>query len=113
MDHGQSPVRRNLRRTLHQSHAGVIFKRPPAHEISDSPRRNDDPRLQRNGTTTLFAALKVLDATVIGRNMQRHRHRHQEFIRFLNTIEAKLPPDKAVQIILDNYATHKQPKVRA
>ncbi len=49
--------------------------------------------------------------TLIGRNMQRHRH--QEFIRFLNAIEAELPADKAVHVILDNYATHKQPKVRA
>ena len=65
---------------------------------------------KRNGTTTLFAALNVLDGSVIGRNMQRHRH--QEFIRFLNAIEAELPPDKAVHVILDNYATHKQPKVR-
>ena len=44
---------------------------------------------KRNGTTTLFAALNVLDGTVIGRNMQRHRH--QEFIRFLNLIEAQVP----------------------
>src|SRR3546814_2227678 len=41
------------------------------------------------------------------------RHRHQEFIRFLNTIEAQMPADKAIHVILDNYATHKQPKVRA
>jgi transposase len=66
---------------------------------------------KRNGTTTLLAALNVLDGTVIGRNMQRHRH--QEFIRFLNAVDAELPPDKAVHAILDNYATHKQPKVRA
>ena len=66
---------------------------------------------KRNGTTTLFAALNVLDGTVIGRNMQRHRH--QEFIRFLNVINAQVPEDKAVHIILDNYATHKHPKVRA
>jgi transposase len=65
---------------------------------------------KRNGTTTLFAALNVLDGTVIGRNMQRHRH--QEFIRFLNTIETKLPAGKAVHVILDNYAAHKHPKVR-
>lgn len=65
---------------------------------------------KRNGTTTLFAALNVLDGSVIGRNMQRHRH--QEFIRFLNAIEKDLPKDKAVHVILDNYATHKQPKVR-
>lgn len=66
---------------------------------------------KRHGTTTLFAAMNVLDGSVIGRNMQRHRH--QEFIRFLNAIEAELPKDKAVHVILDNYATHKQPKVRA
>jgi transposase len=66
---------------------------------------------KRHGTTTLFAALNVLDGTVIGRNMQRHRH--QEFIRFLNTIEAQVPASKAVHVILDNYAAHKHPKVRA
>ena len=65
---------------------------------------------KRNATTTLFAALNVLDGTVIGRNMQRHRH--QEFIRFLNTIEAALPAGKAGHVILDNYAVHKHPKVR-
>ena len=66
---------------------------------------------KRNGTTTLFAALNILDGTVIGRNMQRHRH--QEFIRFLNTINASVAGDKAVHVILDNYAAHKHPKVRA
>ena len=66
---------------------------------------------KRNGTTTLFAALNVLDGTVIGRNMQRHRH--QEFIRFLNTIEAAVPAGKLIHAILDNYATHKHPRVRA
>ena len=66
---------------------------------------------KRHGTTTLFAALNVLDGTVIGRNMQRHRH--QEFIRFLNAIDAEVPAGKAVHVILDNYAAHKHPKVRA
>jgi transposase len=66
---------------------------------------------KRHGTTTLFAALNVLDGTVIGRNMQRHRH--QEFIRFLNTIEAKVPAGKIIHVILDNYAAHKHPKVLA
>ncbi len=65
---------------------------------------------KRHGTTTLFAALNVLDGTVIGKNMQRHRH--QEFIRFLNAIEAQLPLGKVVHVILDNYAAHKHPKVR-
>ncbi|MBV0912520.1 IS630 family transposase [Anianabacter salinae] len=66
---------------------------------------------KRNGTTTLFAALNVLDGTVIGKNMQRHRH--QEFIRFLNEIECSVPTGKEVHVILDNYAAHKHAKVRA
>jgi transposase len=65
---------------------------------------------KRHGTTTLFAALNILDGTVIGRNMQRHRH--QEFIRFLNTIEAQVPGGKVIHAVVDNYATHKHPKVR-
>jgi transposase len=65
---------------------------------------------KRHGTTTLFAALNVLDGTIIGRNMQRHRH--QEFIRFLNTVEAEVPAGKVVHVILDNYAAHKHPMVR-
>src|SRR3954466_1244773 len=66
---------------------------------------------ERNGTTTLFAALNVLDGTVVGRYMQRHRH--QEFLRFLNAVEAAVPAGKLVHAILDNYGTHKHPKVLA
>ncbi len=66
---------------------------------------------ERHGTTTLFAALNVLDGTVIGRCMQRHRH--QEFLRFLNAVEAAVPAGKVVHAILDNYGTHKHPKVMA
>ena len=66
---------------------------------------------KRNGTTTLFAALNVLDGTVIGRCMQKHRH--QEFLRFLNTVEREVPAGKVIHVILDNYATHKHPKVLA
>ena len=66
---------------------------------------------KRNGTTTLFAALDILEGKVIGRCMQRHRH--QEFIRFLNTVEREVAADKAVHVVLDNYATHKHPRVRA
>jgi transposase len=66
---------------------------------------------ERHGTTTLFAALNVLDGTVVGRCMQRHRH--QEFLRFLNAVEAAVPAGKLVHAILDNYGTHKHPKVLA
>jgi transposase len=65
---------------------------------------------KRHGTTTLFAALNVLDGTIIGRNMKRHRH--QEFIRFLNAVDAHVPSRKNIHAIVDNYATHKHPKVR-
>ena len=65
----------------------------------------------RHSTTTLFAALNVLDGTVLGRCMQRHRN--SEFIRFLNAVEAAVPASKLVHVILDNYGSHKHPKVRA
>jgi len=64
---------------------------------------------KRHGTTTLFAALNVLEGTVIGRCMQRHRH--QEFLRFLGTIERAVPPGKVIHVILDNYGTHKHANV--
>jgi transposase len=64
---------------------------------------------KRHGTTTLFAALNLLEGTVIGRCMQRHRH--QEFIRFLNAVERGVPAGKVIHAILDNYAAHKHPNV--
>ena len=66
---------------------------------------------KRHGTTTLFAALSVLDGSVIGRCMQRHRH--LEFIRFLNAVEREVAAGKPIHVVLDNYATHKHPKVLA
>ena len=66
---------------------------------------------KRHGTTTLFAALDVLDGRVIGQCMQRHRH--QEFIRFLNKINRDVAPNLDVHLIADNYATHKHSKVKA
>lgn len=64
---------------------------------------------KRNGTTTLFAALNILDGTVIGRCMPKHTH--QEFIKFLNAVERAVPAGKIIHAIADNYATHKHPKV--
>jgi hypothetical protein len=69
------------------------------------------PAIRTLRTTTLFAALNVLDGTVIGRNMQFHRH--QEFTRFLDQVEATVPAGKLVHAVVDNYATHKHPKVHA
>ena len=62
----------------------------------------------RNGTTTLFAALNVLDGTVVGQCMQRHRH--QEFLRFLNRLERDIPAGRLIHVILDNYGSHSTPK---
>jgi len=64
---------------------------------------------KRNGTTTLFAALNMLDGKVIGDCMPRHRH--QEFIRFLKKIDDETPAHIDLHLIVDNYGTHKHPRV--
>ena len=65
---------------------------------------------RRHGTTTLFAALNVLDGTVIGECHPRHRH--QEFLRFLERIDKSVGPCLEVHLVLDNYGTHKHPAVK-
>jgi transposase len=66
---------------------------------------------KRNGTTTLFAALSMLDGKVIGDCMPRHRH--QEFIRFLKRIDTETPHSLNLHLIVDNYGTHKHPRVQS
>ena len=94
---------------LDRTQPGLPMKKGRAGTMTHDYKRLEPAPAQAGGTTTLFAALNVLDGTVIGQNMQRHRH--QEFIRFLNTIEAEVPADKLVHVILDNYAVHKHPRV--
>ena len=65
---------------------------------------------ERHGTTTLFAALNVLQGTVIGECQPRHRH--QEFLRFLNRIDQSIAADLDIHMVLDNYGTHKHPEVK-
>jgi transposase len=65
----------------------------------------------RHGTTTLFAALDVLQGTVIGGCFARHRH--EEFLKFLRQIERETPSERQLHLIVDNYATHKHPKVKS
>ena len=65
----------------------------------------------RHGTTTLFAALNVLEGTVIG--SCKPRHRHQEFLEFMKEVNRKVPKRREIHIILDNYGTHKHPMVKA
>ena len=64
---------------------------------------------KRNGTTTLFAALSMLDGTVISKCMSRHRH--QEWIKFMKLIDQQTPAGLDLHLIVDNYATHKHPNV--
>lgn len=66
---------------------------------------------KRNGTTTLFAALELAEGRLIGTCMQRHRH--QEWIKFLKQIDSETPAGLDLHLIVDNYATHKHPKVKA
>ena len=65
---------------------------------------------KRNGTTTLFAAINVLDGKVIGECLPRHRH--QEFLKFLRRIDREFPQQLDLHLIVDNYGTHKQPNVK-
>lgn len=65
----------------------------------------------RHGTTSLFAALDIASGKVIGRCQPRHRGR--EFLRFLNEIDCSVGAEKQIHLVLDNYATHKTPKVAA
>ena len=66
---------------------------------------------ERHGTTTLFAALDVATGEVVHECLPRHRH--QEFLRFLRKIERSVASELDIHVILDNYATHKHPAVRA
>jgi transposase len=86
-----------------------------AEGLDGAPRIDESPKMthdcKRCGTTMLFAALNVLDGSVIGRCMQQHRH--EEFIRFLDDVERAVPADKRIEAVADNYATHKHPKMKA
>jgi len=66
---------------------------------------------KRNGTTTLFAAIELAEGRIIAECMPRHRH--QEWIRFLKKIDAETPSELDLHLIVDNYATHKHPKVQS
>ena len=65
---------------------------------------------KRNGTTTLFAAISMTDGKLIGTCMPRHRH--QEWIKFLKRLDAEIPPELTLHLIVDNYRTHKHEKVQ-
>ena len=87
---------------LQRSQPGLPMKRGRAGTMTHD--------YKRHGTTTLFAALNVLEGTVIGSCLPRHRH--QEFRQFLNVLDASTPPDVDIHAIVDNYATHKHPAIQ-
>jgi transposase len=66
---------------------------------------------KRNGTTTLFAALELLQGRVVGQCFERHRH--QEFLRFLRRLDQEFPGEIPLHLVMDNYGTHKHPKVQS
>ena len=66
---------------------------------------------KRNGTTTLFAAIELLEGKVIGQCLRRHRH--QEFLRFLRRLDREFPPNLSLHLVIDNYGTHGHPEVKA
>jgi transposase len=65
---------------------------------------------KRNGTTTLFAALEILQGRVVGQCYERHRH--QEFLRFLRRLDQQFPGETRLHLVMDNYGTHKHPRVQ-
>jgi len=65
---------------------------------------------KRNGTTTLFAALEVLQGRVVGQCFERHRQ--QEFLRFLRRLDQEFPAPTPLHLVMDNYGTHSHPKVK-
>jgi transposase len=87
---------------LDRTQLGLPMKRGQAETVTHD--------YKRNGTTTLFAALNTLDGKVIGQCLPRHRH--QEFLRFLRTVNRQTPKGLDLHLILDNYATHNHPAVK-
>ncbi len=87
---------------LDRTQPGLPMKRGRAETVTHD--------YKRNGTTTLFAALNTLDGKVIGQCLPRHRH--QEFLRFLRTVNRQTPKGLDLHLILDNYATHNHPAVK-
>ena len=86
---------------LDRTQPGLPFKRGRAETMTHD--------YKRHGTTTLFAALNILDGSVLSQCQQRHRH--IEWLKFLKQIDASVAPDLQIHVVLDNYATHKHPKV--
>ncbi|MBL0208663.1 MAG: IS630 family transposase [Propionivibrio sp.] len=95
---------------LDRTQPGLPLKKGRAETMTHDYDRRKSPWDKRNGTTTLFAALNVLDGRVIGQCQQRHTH--AEWLTFLKKIDRETPKEKTLHLIADNYATHKHPVVQ-
>ena len=94
-----------------KSQIQALDRTQPGLPLRTGHRRTITHDYKRHGTTTLFAALNTLDGTVIG--SCKPRHRHQEFLRFLDQIDTETPSELDLHLVVDNYATHKHAAVRA
>ena len=95
--------------TDEKSQIQALDRTPPGLPLKPGRLQTLTHDYKRHGTTTLFAALNTLDGRIIGQCMKRHTHR--EWLRFLKLLDAKMPAEKTLHVIADNYATHKHPKV--
>ncbi len=94
-----------------KSQIQALARTQPGLPLRQGRWRTQTHDYKRHGTTTLFAALNTLDGTVL--STCQARHRHQEWLRFLQQIDTQTPGDRDLHLIVDNYATHKHPKVMA
>jgi transposase len=106
-DHHEQP---QTRQQISLLRVGERRSRPPTLPMKNGRAGTMTHDYKRNGTTTLFAALDVLKSEVIGRCMPQHRH--QEFLKFLKTIDRSTPRHMDIHCIADNYATHKKQEVK-
>jgi transposase len=93
-----------------KSQVQALDRTPPGLPLKKGRAQTMTHDYKRHGTTTLFAALNVLDGKVIGQCQQRHTH--AEWLKFLRKIDRETPKDKTLHLIADNYATHKHPAVQ-
>lgn len=105
------PVRSLVLCVDEKSQIQALNRTQPGLPLREGHRRTLTHDYKRNGTTTLFAALSMLDGKVIGDCMSHHRH--QEFIRFLDKIDTKTPANLDLHLIVDNYSTHKHARVKS
>jgi transposase len=95
-----------------KSQVQALDRTQPLLPLAPGQAERGTPDYARHGTTSLFAALNVATGHVIGKCYRRHRQ--HEFVKFLDTIDAAFPeePQTAIHLIVDNYATHKTPRVK-